>query len=130
MTDNLKTATKTVNGLNHQTISSDTTTAGSAIDTTGYNHALVIFKSGAYSAGNATPLITESDDDSTYTAVPDDYLVGTEAAAALSAANTVATVGVIVTKKYLKVSAVTASSANLGVGATVTLSGARHLPTV
>ena len=59
--------------------------AGVSIDRQGSDGLEFIFQVGAYTDGSVTPLIEESDDDSTFTAVADADLTNTEAGAALSA---------------------------------------------
>ena len=98
-------------------ITTDTTTAGQIVDTAHYESGLMFsFAALVYSAGTYTPLIQESDDSgmSGATAVPDANLVGTEAAAAMSAATAVGdemnTIGVLNTKRYVRVSIVSVST--------------------
>ena len=59
--------------------------AGVAIDRQGSDGLEIIFQVGAYTDGSVTPLIEESDDNVTYTAVADADLTNTEASAALTA---------------------------------------------
>jgi len=118
-------------GLNVQAITTSTTTTGTSIDTKGYNEAKVIVVLGARTDGTLTPAITESDDNSTFTAVTDDFLKGTEAAAAVSAANTVGTVGITLRKRYLKVNGVSSAvTSGFTGGILVELGNPRHAPVV
>lgn len=124
----LKSEISVASALNIQSISSDTTTAGTIIDAQGYESLTFVVETGARSAGTVTPLIEWSDDSglSGSEAVSDDFLIGTEAAAALSAAHSRSTVGVVVLKRYIRLSLVSTGSASLTAGGTVIKSGARH----
>lgn len=116
-------------GLNATAISTDTTTAGTAIDTEGYETVLVIPFVTARSGGTVTPVIEDSDaSGSGFAAVNAAQLSGTLADAAISAANTTKQVGVNQRKRYIKVSLVSTGSANLTAGALVILANPRHLP--
>ena len=97
---------------------------GTAIDRQGSDGLEIIFQVGAYTDGSVTPLIVESDDDSTYTAVADADLTNTEASAALTAAG-VSSIGYVGWKRYVKASAVTAAGSTLSVGATYVKCGVR-----
>jgi hypothetical protein len=97
---------------------------GVAIDRQGSDGLEIIFQVGAYTDGSVTPLIEESDDDVTYTAVADANLTNTEASAVLSAAG-VSSIGYVGWKRYVKASAVTAAGSTLSVGATYVKYGLR-----
>jgi hypothetical protein len=127
---NLQYNSETNIGLNVQEISSSTTTAGNVIDTKGFKDAKVIVVMGARTDGTLTPLIQESDTSgSGYTDVSDDFLLGTEAGAAVSAANTADTVGVVLTKRYLKVSGVSSAvTSGFTGGIIVELGSPTHAP--
>lgn len=90
---------------------------GSIIDMQGCNALEFVFQVGAYTDGDVTPLIEESDnsDMSSSNAVADTDLLGTEAAAALTAAG-VSNIGYIGNKRYVRATAVTAASSTLSVG--------------
>ena len=98
--------------------------AGVSIDRQGSDGLEFIFQVGAYTDGSVTPLVQESDDDSTYTDVADADLTNTEASAALSAAG-VSSIGYIGDKRYVKVTAATAAGSTLSVGATAVKYGLR-----
>ncbi|MGD9276243.1 MAG: hypothetical protein PVJ67_03670 [Candidatus Pacearchaeota archaeon] len=105
-------------------ISTNTTTTGQIIDTADYDSGVMFsFAALAYTDGTYTPLITESDNSGMAgaTQVPDTNLIGTEAAAALSAATTVGssmtTLGIGNTKRYVQISIV---STGVTTGATIT----------
>ena len=90
--------------------------AGVAIDRQGSDGLELIFQVGAYTDGDVMPLIEESDDNVTYTAVADANLTNTEASAALSAAG-VSSIGYVGFKRYVRATAVTAAASTLSVGA-------------
>lgn len=99
--------------LNTSTIASDTTTDGNTIDMQGYNSIMFTLITGTRTAGTLTPLIEESDTGAftgEETAVADDDLVGTEAAAALSAANDISKIGYIGKKRYVRLTIVSTGS--------------------
>ena len=103
--------------------------AGVAIDRQGSEGLEIIFQVGAYTEGSVTPLIEESDDNVTYTAVADADLTNTEASAALTAAG-VSSIGYVGWKRYVKASAVTAAGSTLSVGASYVKFGLRLEGTV
>ena len=89
---------------------------GAVIDRQGSEGLEIIFQVGAYTDGSVTPLIEDSDDNVTYTAVADANLTNTEASAALSAAG-VSNIGYVGFKRYVRATAVTAAGSTLSVGA-------------
>ena len=100
-------------------ISTSTTTAGNVIDTKGYGAVEFVLLTGAYTDGTYTPLIEEGDaaNLSDAVAVDDANLFGTEALAAVAAANTAKRVGYRVGKyRYVRLSVVSTSVSS---GATV-----------
>ena len=127
----LKNNIKQLNAFNIQTISSDTTTAGNEIDLAGYESATIVFQAGVVTAGDATLLVQESDTSGgAFTDVADIDLIGLESATKLDTSNGVSKIGVLSKKQFLKVSVVTANSANLTAGAQIILGNARHNPVV
>lgn len=108
--------------INAQTISTDTTTTGSAIDLADYDAGVnIIFFSGTVTDGAYTPYITECDTSGgTYTAVADDDLVAQdpssstapEAQAVLSASNSTSKIGYVGSKQFIKVAYVSASTSS------------------
>ena len=115
--------------LNATAISSNTTTAGAAIDLQGYEALLLEIRSHAWTDGTYTPLVRESDDNSTYTDVADDDLTILEADAAIGAANTVKKIGYVGHKRYVKLSIVsTGVTSGANIGATAIRGHARHNP--
>lgn len=119
------------NALNFQTIASDTTTAGVIIDTLSFESVEFILKTGAVTAGDVTALIEDGDDAglSDAAAVADQFLLGTEAATILNAANGNSRIGYNGKKRYVRLSAVTDNSANLEVGAIAVLGAPLDAPT-
>lgn len=105
---------------NFASIATDTTTTGTnIIDMQGYNSLEFVFASGARTDGTYTPLIRHGDAANLSDAadVDDADLLGTEAAAAISAANTVKRIGYVGNKRYVRfdiVSTGTTSGATVG----------------
>jgi hypothetical protein len=99
---------------------------GSIIDMQGCNALEFVFQVGEYTDGSVTPLIEEGDNAalSDAAAVADADLLGTEAAAALTAAG-VSDVGYIGNKRYVRATAVTAAGSTLSVGCTAIKYGLR-----
>ena len=102
---------------------------GAVIDRQGSEGLEIIFQVGAYADGSVTPLIEDSDDNVTYTAVADANLTNTEASAALSAAG-VSSIGYVGFKRYVRATAVTAAGSTLSVGASFVKFGLRLQGTV
>lgn len=100
----LKNNVSATNALNIQAISSNTSVAGVSIDTKGFESATFAIQSGTLTDGTYTPEVSESDDNITFTAVADDFLIGTEANAVLVATddNKVKTIGYVGKKRYVK----------------------------
>jgi len=97
---------------------------GSVIDRQGSDGLEIIFQVGAYTDGSVTPLIEESADNVTYTAVADANLTNTEVSAALTAAG-VSSIGYVGSLRYVRATAVTAAASTLSVGATYVKYGLR-----
>lgn len=125
--------------FNTQLINSDTTTNGVIIDTAHYELGILfVMQTATITTGAFTPLLEESDDSgfSTSNEIADVNIVpvnvggtwyetGQEAALAFVAAddNAVRTVGVVGTKRYVRLSFVTTGTADGTVGATVLKKG-------
>jgi hypothetical protein len=105
---------------------------GSGVDTLGFNSASVVFLTGAI-GGTATPTFTfemqESADNATFTAVADADLRGVEPV--VTAANTVAQVGYIGNKRYIRavLKTVAGTTPTLDCSATVILGHPSVAPT-
>jgi len=130
----LKNKVKTLVAFNIQAISSDTTTAGAIIDTLGYESVTFVIQSGTLTDGAYTPLIQDGDNSglSDVAAVSDDFLVGTEAAAAFVLAddNTTKRIGYVGKKRYVRLNIVSASTSSGGTfGAVCILGDAISQPT-
>jgi hypothetical protein len=126
----LKNNIKIENGLNIASITTNTTTAGVEVDTQGYESVTIEVITGARTDGTVTPLLQESDVSGSYSgSVADEDLVGLEANAALSTANSRARFGYIGTKRYVKVSLVSTSvTTGLTAGASVILGNPKSAP--
>ena len=100
------------NALNLQNITGNATTAGIIIDTQGFGSITFVIKSGDYTDGTFTPLIEAGDQSnlSDAAAIADTALLpvgtGQEAAAALSADNSVKKIGCTSLKRYIRLSIV------------------------
>ena len=108
-------------------------TTGTAIDLAGYEAALVQLVAGTVTAGTYTPQIEESDDNSTFTAVDDKYLVGPgqeiagqEALAIINATGQTKLIGYVGKRRYIRVKIVSASG-NMLIGANVLLSAPKSV---
>lgn len=119
--------------LNTGTINSDTTTAGNILDILGYEALEFIIQSGNLTAGTFTPLIEHGDEPAMgdAEAVPDSQLLGTEAAAAFASGddNEAKRIGYRGSKRYVRLSLVSAGSADGVIGATAILSRGQVNPT-
>ena len=126
----LKNDIKIVNGLNIASITTNTTTAGTEVDTQGYESVTIEVITGARTDGTVTPLLQESDVSGTYSgSVADEDLIGLEADAALSELNRRSRFGYIGKKRYVKVSLVSTSvTTGLTAGASVILGNPKSAP--
>ena len=118
------------NALNIQAISTNATTAGVEIDTQGFESLTFVIETGARTDGTVTPLIQETDASGSYSgSVDDNDLIGTEALAALSTAQSRSIIGYVGKKRYVKLSLVsTVVTSGLTAGATAILGNARSNP--
>lgn len=84
-------------------ISGNGTTDGNIIDTKDFGSLTFFLTAGTLTDGTYTPVIKESDDPAMAgeTEVADDFLIGTEADAALSVSDTVKTIGYVGHKRYV-----------------------------
>ena len=97
---------------------------GAVIDMQGAAGLEYVLQVGAYTDGDVTPLVEDSDNGTDFTAVADTFLLGTEAGAALTAAG-VSKIGYIGSKRYVRLTAVTAAGSTLSVGASAIKFGLR-----
>lgn len=112
---------KFAKALNIQAITSNSTVAGNSIDTKGFESLTFLYEVGARTDGTFTVLIQDSDDDSTFADVVDNFLIGTESA--INTANTIKKIGYVGKKRYVKLSIIaSAVTSGATVGATAILS--------
>jgi len=124
-----KTSLKALKALNIASIATNTTTAGSSIDTKGFESLTLFFELGARTDGTFLPLVQDSDDNSTFVDVVDTFLIGTEAEASLSTANTVKSIGYVGKKRYVKASIVSSAvTSGATASATAILANAAKRP--
>lgn len=104
-------------------MSTNTTTAGTIIDTRGYRSAMFTLMCTAWTSGTFTPKIEAGDASNLSDAaeVTDTYLRGTEGGAVLGAADQVTTVGYHGKQRYVRLSVVSAG------GGTGTVAAVCHL---
>lgn len=110
-----------------QLINTDTTTAGVIIDTAGYESLEFIMQAGVVTAGDVTLIMQDGDDSglSDVATVASDFRLGS--LVTLDATG-ITRVGYVGKKRYVRVSAVSATSANLTVGASAILSNPHSAP--
>ena len=124
-----KTSLKALKALNIASIATNTTTAGSSIDTKGFESLTLFFELGARTDGTFLPLVQDSDDNSTFVDVVDTFLIGTEAEALLNTANTVKSIGYVGKKRYVKASIVSSAvTSGATASATAILANAAKRP--
>jgi len=114
-------------GLSPQDITSDTTTVGVIIDTQGFHSLEFMITSGTLTDGTYTPLIEDGEDSglSDAAAVSDANLLGTEAGAAFTASedDTAKKVGYRGSKRFVRLSIVSASTSSGGLMGAVAIQG-------
>lgn len=105
-------------------------TNGAGVDLANFGGALVIIDAGVDTDGSHTFEVQESDDDSTYTAVADADLIGTEPVVAAPAdGDQIYRIGYVGSKRYIRVATtVTGTTTGAVYGASVVRSGARKAP--
>lgn len=124
-----KTSLKALKALNIASIATNTTTAGSSIDTKGFESLTLFFELGARTDGTFLPLVQDSDDNSTFADVADTFLIGTEAEALLNTANTIKSIGYVGKKRYVKASIVSSAvTSGATASATAILANAAKRP--
>lgn len=112
---------KFAKALNIQAITASSTVAGNSIDTKGFESLTFLYEVGARTDGTFTVLIQDSDDDSTFADVVDNFLIGTESA--INTSNTIKKIGYVGKKRYVKLSFVaSAVTSGATVSATAILS--------
>lgn len=102
--------------FNYAQIATSTTTAGSIIDLAGYQSCTFVINSHTLTDGTYTPLIHDGDNSSLTdaAAVSDDFLIGTEAAAASTVSNKTKRIGYVGNKRYVRLSLVSTSVSSGG----------------
>ena len=124
-----KTSLKAVKAFNIASITTSTTTVGSSIDTKGFESLTLFVELGARTDGTFLPLVQDSDDNSIFADVIDQFLIGTEAEASLNTANTVKSIGYVGKKRYVKLSIVSSSvTSGATASATAILANASKRP--
>lgn len=117
--------------LNPQTIATSTTVVGNEIDTLGYQSLTFLPSIGTRTDGTFTILVQDSDvSGSGFVDVVDDFLSGTESAAAIITTNTIKKIGYVGKKRYVKCSMVstTVTSGSTSVQIVAILGDPTHSP--
>lgn len=115
-----------VNALSEATIATNTTTDGVTVDLQGWDAAEFIVRSGAWTDGAYAFSIKESDaSGSGFAAAPASSVLG--AGQSIGAANTLAKLGYIGTKRYIRLSVVsTATTSGASLSAVAVLDRQKH----
>jgi len=118
------------NALNIQAITTNTTTVGVEVDTKGFESVTFEIITGARTDGTVTPVVQATDTSgSDYYDVTNDFLIGTEDEAALSAAQSRSIIGAVASYQFYKLSLVsTAVTSGLTAGASAILGSPRSAP--
>ncbi len=114
-----------------RTASANGTTVDRAEDSSMFQDALVVIAVGTVTDGTHTFEVQDSDDNSSWAAVADAYLQGSEPAVTSSTDETVYEIGYKGLKRYVRVAVTVATATTGGVyGATVVLANPRVAPVV
>jgi len=97
---------------------------GAGVDLQGFHGAMVVVHTGAITDGTHTIEVQESDDDSTYTAVADADLQGSEPAIGAADDNKIYEIGYMGTKRYIRAVVTVAGATTGGVYDAVVVRGA------
>jgi len=97
---------------------------GAGVDLQGFHGAMVVVHTGAITDGTHTIEVQESDDDSTYTAVADADLQGSEPAIGVADDNKIYKIGYMGTKRYIRAVVTVAGATTGGVYDAVVVRGA------
>lgn len=118
--------TSVVNALSGAVIGASTTTAGVAVDCQGFDSLEIVVRSSAWTDGAYAVNLTECDTSGgSYTAAPATSVLG--AGQSIGAANTIAKVGYIGSKRFVKLSVVsTGVTTGAHVSAVAVLARQRH----
>jgi hypothetical protein len=122
---------KVVPALYPTRVADNTPIVGPTIDLLGNNTCTIYIAAGTLADIDATftVLVEDSADNSTFAAVDDTYLIGTEAAASFlfSDDNTAHKIGYVGPKRYARLTITPANNTgNADLGAVAVLAGARH----
>lgn len=96
-------------------IATDTTTNGTGLAWGAYRSVMVVIFGGAITDGTFVFEVQDSDDDSSYTAVADAYLEGTEPTLISTSDNNLTVIGYKGTRKYVRVSVTSTGTTSGGV---------------
>lgn len=113
MIETLSLDSRVVASIPIATIATDATTTGTGVAWGRFRSAMAVIWSGTVTDGTFTFEVQDSADGTSYTAVADAYLEGTEPA--LTASDTVVVVGYKGTRKYLRVVCVSTGTTSGGV---------------
>ena len=114
-------------------ISSDTTTTGNIIDTTGFNSITFLLAASAYTDGAYAMTLTEGDDSglSDGATVESKFIIGDASTISVGAANTPKRLGYVGKKRYVRLNIVsTATTTGATLGATVIKGHAKEVASV
>lgn len=109
-------------------VNTDTTTAGAKLDLIGFESCTFVLQAGVVTAGDAQLLIEDSADNTTFAAVSDTFLIGTEVLTNVDGTGEITTIGYVGKKRYVRASIVSDNSANLTCGAIAVKEAAHEKP--
>jgi hypothetical protein len=126
---NLAATSRVVASLPFAAIATDDTTDGTGVAWGECRSAMAVIVAGTITDGNFAFELQDSDDNSSYTAVANAFLDGTEPTLDSGDSDTVTVIGYKGTRKYLRVSVTTTATTTGGlVGALIVYSGAHRAP--
>ncbi len=129
MITNLAATSRVVATLPFAAIATDDTTDGTGVAWGECRSAMAVIVAGTITDGTFTFELQDSDNNSSYTAVADAFLDGTEPVLEAANSDTVTVLGYKGTRKYLRVSVTSAATTTGGVvGALIVYSGAYRAP--
>lgn len=129
MITNLAATSRVVASLPFAEIATDDTTDGTGVAWGECRSAMAVIVGGTITDGSYAFELQDSDDDSTYDAVADAFLDGTEPTLDSTDSDTVTVLGYKGTRKYLRVSVTSTATTTGGlVGALIVYSGAYRAP--
>ncbi len=129
MITNLAATSRVTATLPFAAISAATTTNGTGVAWGECRSAMAVIVAGTITDGTFTFELQDSDNNSSYTAVADAFIDGTEPVLQAANSDTVTVLGYKGTRKYLRVAVVSAATTTGGVvGALIVASGAYRAP--